>query len=144
MKVEPRSTSLPVNEWIGELLSRVRQLPEVDSAGGVYLTPMELGSIGQGTWAIAEGQPETTQQANRNPIVNYQSATADYFTAMGIPLRRGRMFSEEDRATSPRVTLISESTAAAFFPGQDPVGKRFKAASFNANQRESLKGCGGR
>jgi ABC-type antimicrobial peptide transport system permease subunit len=44
------------------------------------------------------------------------------------------MFSEEDRATSPRVTLISESTAAAFFPGQDPVGKRFKAASFNANQ----------
>ncbi len=135
MKVEPRSTSLPVNEWIGELLSRVRQLPEVDSAGGVYLTPMELGSIGQGTWAIAEGQPETPEQANRNPVVNYQSATADYFKAMGIPLRRGRMFSEEDRATSPRVTLISESTAAAFFPGQDPVGKRFKAASFNANQR---------
>ncbi len=134
MKVEPRSTSVPVNEWIGELLARVRGLSEVESAGGVYLTPMELGSIGQGTWAIAEGQPETPQQANSNPIVNYQSATPDYFKAMGIPLRRGRMFSEEDRATSPRVTLISESTAAAFFPGQDPVGKRFKAASFNANQ----------
>ena len=111
----------------------MRQLPEVATAGGVYLTPMELGSIGQGTWAIAEGQPETPQQANSNPIVNYQSATADYFAAMGIPLRRGRMFTEEDRATSPRVALISESTAAAFFPGQDPVGKRFKAASFNAN-----------
>jgi putative ABC transport system permease protein len=134
IKVEPRSTSLPVNEWIGALLARVRQLPEVDSAGAVYLTPMELGSIGQGTWAIAEGQPETPQQANANPIVNYQSATADYFKAMGIPLRRGRMFSEEDRATSPRVALISESTASAFFPGQDPVGRRIKAASFNANQ----------
>ena len=60
IKVEPRSTPLPVNEWIGELLSRVRQLPEVAVAGGVYLTPMELGSIGQGTWAIAEGQPETS------------------------------------------------------------------------------------
>ncbi len=129
MKVEPRSTSLPVSEWIGELLTRVRQLPEVDSAGSVYLTPMELGSIGQGTWAIAEGQPETGEQANRNPVVNYQSATPDYFKAMGIPLRRGRMFSAEDRATSPRVTLISESTAAAFFPGQDPVGKRLKAAA---------------
>ena len=129
IKVEPRSTSLPVNQWIGNLLVRVRQLPEVATAGGVYLTPMELGSIGQGTWAIAEGQPETGEQANRNPVVNYQSATPEYFTAMGIPLRRGRMFSEEDRATSPRVTLISESTAAAFFPGQDPVGKRFKAAA---------------
>ncbi len=135
IKVEPRSTPLPVNEWIGELLSRVRQLPEVAVAGGVYLTPMELGSIGQGTWAIAEGQPETSGTANSNPIVNYQSATPDYFRAMGIPLLRGRMFSEEDRATSPRVALISESTAAAFFPGQDPVGKRFKAASFNANDR---------
>ncbi len=55
---------------------------------------------------------------------------------MGIPLLRGRMFSEEDRATAPRVALISESTAAAFFPGQDPIGKRIKAASFNANQRD--------
>jgi putative ABC transport system permease protein len=94
---------------------------------------MELGSIGQGTWAIAEGQPETPQQANSNPIVNYQSATPEYFAAMGIPLLRGRMFSDEDRAPSPRVALISESTAAAFFPGQNPVGKRVKAASFNAN-----------
>ncbi len=134
MKVEPRTTSMPVNTWMDELLTRVRQLPQVDTAGAVYLTPMELGSIGQGTWAIAEGQPETPEQANRNPMVNYLSATPEYFDAMRIPLRRGRMFSDEDRATSPRVTLISESTAAAFFPGQDPVGKRFKAASANADR----------
>jgi putative ABC transport system permease protein len=134
LKVEPRGTSMPVNAWIDELLAQVRRLPQVDTAGAVYLTPMELGSIGQGTWAIAEGQPETPEQANRNPIVNYQSATPEYFTAMGIPLRRGRLFSEEDRATSPRVTLISESTAAAFFPGQDPVGKRFKAASATSDR----------
>ncbi len=134
MKVEPRSTSLPVNTWIGELLTRVRQLPQIDTAGAVYLTPMELGSIGQGTWAIAEGQPDTSEQANRNPMVNYLSATPEYFAAMRIPLLRGRMFSEEDRATSPRVALISERTAAALFPGQDPVGKRLKAASFDADR----------
>lgn len=133
IKVEPRGTSMPANQWIGELLGRVRQLPAVVTAGGVYLTPMELGSIGQGTWAIAEGQPETGEQANRNPMVNYLSATPEYFAAMGIPLRRGRMFSEADRASSPRVTLISESTALAFFPGQDPVGKRFKAAAFDGS-----------
>ena len=50
-------------------------MPEVESAGAVYLTPMELGTIGQGTWAVAEGQPETPETANANPIVNYQSAT---------------------------------------------------------------------
>jgi putative ABC transport system permease protein len=135
LKVEPRSTAMPVNTWIRELLTRVNQLPHVDTAGAVYLTPMELGSIGQGTWAIAEGQPETGEQANRNPMVNYLSATPEYFTAMAIPLRRGRMFSDQDRATAPRVTLISESTAAAFFPGQDPIGKRFKAAAFDGSGR---------
>lgn len=134
LKVEPRGTSLPINEWIDDLLARVRTLPEVRTAGVVYLTPMELGSIGQGTWALAEGQPETPEQASRNPIVNYQSATPDYFAAMDIPLLRGRMFSADDRATSPRVSLISESTAAAYFPGQDPVGKRIKAAAFNADR----------
>ena len=66
---------------------RSRRCREVEAAGAVYLTPMELGSIGQGTWAIAEGQPESPQTASSNPIVNYLSATPDYFKAMGIPLR---------------------------------------------------------
>ena len=119
-----------------ELLPRDRgRCRKSQSAGGVYLTPMELGSIGQGTWAIAEGQPETPQTANSNPIVNYLSATPEYFTAMGIPLLRGRMFIGRGSRDAPRVAMISESTAAAFFPGQDPIGKRIKAASFNANQR---------
>ena len=132
LKVEPRSQSQPVNTWIAELLSEITAMTEVQSAGAVYLTPMELGSIGQGTWAVAEGQPENSQTASANPIVNYLSATPDYFTTMGIPLLRGRLFNADDRAGAPRVALISESTAAAFFPGQDAVGKRIKAASFNS------------
>jgi hypothetical protein len=135
LKVEPRVESPPVNAWISELIPQIAQLPDVASVGAVYLTPMELGTIGQGTWAIGEGQSETPEQASSNPIVNYQAATPDYFKTMKIPLISGRLFSDEDRANAPRVALISESTAAAFFPGQDPVGKRIKAASFNANQR---------
>jgi predicted permease len=135
VKVEPRDQSRPINTWMSEFIPQIAQLPDVESAGAVYLTPMELGTIGQGTWAIGEGQPETPEQANRNPIVNYQAATADYFRTMRIPLITGRSFTDEDRDNAPRVALISESTAAAFFPGQNPVGKRIKAASFNANQR---------
>jgi hypothetical protein len=66
---------------------------------------------------------------------DYLSATPGYFAAMDIPLVRGRLFTDADRARSPRVVLISESAAAAFFPGQDPIGKRFKAASCNDNDR---------
>jgi putative ABC transport system permease protein len=133
LKVEPRIDPPLINQWVADFLPQIAAMPEVEAAGAVYLTPMEFGSIGHGTWAIAEGQPENAETAQRNPIVNYLGATPDYFRAMNIPLRRGRMFSDDDRTTSPRVTLISESTAAAFFPGQDPIGKRLKAASFNGN-----------
>jgi putative ABC transport system permease protein len=134
LKVEPRSQAQPVNTWLTDLLRDINTMPEVEAAGGVYVAPMEFGTVGHGTWAIAEGQPETSLVASGNPIVNYHTATPDYFRAMRIPLRRGRMFSDDDRATSPRVALISESTAAAFFPGQDPVGKRIKAAGFSDNR----------
>jgi len=131
VKVEPRDQSQPVNTWIMDFLPQVAALGEVESVGGVYVRPLEFGSIGHGTWAVAEGQVESAQTASSNPIVNYHAASVDYFKAMRIPLVRGRLFTDDDRAGGPRVALVSESTAAAFFPGQDPIGKRIKAASFD-------------
>jgi predicted permease len=131
VNVEPRDQSRPVNTWITDFLPQITALPEVDAAGGVYVRPLEFGSIGHGTWAVAEGQVESPQTASSNPIVNYHAASAGYFEAMRIPLLRGRMFTDDDRGGGPRVALVSESTAAAFFPGQDPIGKRIKAASFD-------------
>ena len=131
MKVEPRSDGQAASAWVADLLADVRAMNEVASAGAVYLTPMELGAVGQGTWTVAEGQIESAETANNNPMLNYLTATPDYFKAMGIPLVRGRLFTGDDRAQGPRVALISESTAATFFPGQDPIGKRIKAAGFS-------------
>ena len=67
IKVEPRDQPQPVNTWITELLPQIAAMPEVEAAGGVYLTPMEFGSIGHGTWAIAEGQPETVANCQQQP-----------------------------------------------------------------------------
>jgi putative ABC transport system permease protein len=129
LKVNPRVDAQPDNLWVRALLPHVAALPEVESAGAVYLTPMELGSIGQGLLVTLDGQrPDAARQ---NPLLNYQVATPDYFRTMRIPLIRGRHFTDDDRAGSPRVAIISESMAAALFPGQDPIGKRFNAASFS-------------
>jgi predicted permease len=50
----------------------------------------------------------------------------DYFAALGLPVRRGRGFTAQDTAGSPAVGVISEAHATGCWPGQDPVGHRFR------------------
>src|SRR5215472_17310728 len=57
-------------------------------------------------------------------IADYVSASPSYFRVLGIPLLRGRVFSESDSPTTALVTIISESLAHAYFPNEDPLGKR--------------------
>lgn len=128
LNVEPRAETPPANEWMRELLTRVAAMPPVEAVGGVSLTPLELGAIGQGTWVLMEDQPSTPEAARQNPVLNYQVATPGYFRAMRIPLKRGRLFDEKDVANAPRVSIISERTAQLLFPGQDPVGRRLRIA----------------
>jgi putative ABC transport system permease protein len=51
-------------------------------------------------------------------------ASDDYFRALGVPLRRGRLFTERDRADAPPVALVDDELARRYWPGDDPIGKR--------------------
>src|SRR5262245_52452999 len=63
----------------------------------------------------------------RNTILNCVSVTPHYLRAIGIPLKAGREFTEQDGGDAPQVVIISETMARnAFAPGVDPVGKRIK------------------
>jgi putative ABC transport system permease protein len=55
-------------------------------------------------------------------------ATPGYFQAIGIPLRRGRMFSESDREGSTPVVLLTESAVRQYFPDEDPIGRKIVLA----------------
>jgi predicted permease len=59
--------------------------------------------------------------------------TPGYFEAMRIPLRRGRRFTENDGKDAPLVAMINETMARKFWPGQDPIGRRFKMSSPDGN-----------
>ncbi len=56
----------------------------------------------------------------------YHVITPDYFRAMGTPLRRGRLFSERDDYGAPRVAIVADTMAKQVWPGEDPIGKRFR------------------
>jgi predicted permease len=57
---------------------------------------------------------------------------ADYFRAMEIPLRRGRLFTDRDVRTAPRVIVVDEHMAAQLWPSEDAVGKRIRTGGFDA------------
>src|SRR5205085_284108 len=70
-----------------------------------------------------EGQPKPATQGDMSWAIDY-IVEPDYLRAMGIPLHKGRFFSDQDNAHSPDVVVVDDVFARKFFPNQDPIGKR--------------------
>ncbi len=103
-----------------QLWGRLEQMPGVSASGGV--TSLPLSQAYAWTPITVEG---------RTPLPGEKFLNADervvgghYFEAMGIPLRRGRYFDEQDDINKPHVVLVDEFMAEQLWPGKDPVGKR--------------------
>jgi predicted permease len=101
------------------LLQRVRRLPGV-TAAGLVSTPPGGGWEDDDAFTIPERPPSSFQLEN-----HALSRTADpgYFTAMQIPLIRGRFFANQERLDRDQYVIISRKFADEFFPGDNPIGK---------------------
>jgi putative ABC transport system permease protein len=107
------------------IVERLRALPGVESAAAAGQIP--LGGNGD-TWGFhIEGRPAGAE----DPSVERYSVTPDYFSVMRIPLRRGRLFTDGDRASSEFVMLIGERTARVLWPGADPIGQRVRIGGYS-------------
>ncbi|HEY9283912.1 MAG TPA: ABC transporter permease [Pyrinomonadaceae bacterium] len=106
-------------EFYEQLLARVAALPGVEAAGLGSTAPL-LGHASMTSLGI-EGRAEGNEAG-----VGLHSVSPDYFKTLGIPVLRGRAFTERDRPGAPRVALVNQTAAAQLFPGEDPVGKRIK------------------
>ncbi len=103
-----------------QLTDRVRALPGVQAAG--ITTNIPLGGNYSDSVILAEGYAMSPGESLISP---YQSsASAGYFEAMSIPLKRGRLFTASDDQRAPKVLLVDERLAQRFWKGQDPVGRR--------------------
>ncbi|HEV2500868.1 MAG TPA: ABC transporter permease [Terriglobia bacterium] len=107
------------------VLERVRALPGVDLAAIARDLPL-VGANPSSPFSIA-GQP--AQSPQERPIARYRAISPDYFRTMGIPLVKGRAFTEEDDATGPAVVIISQGMARRFWPHRSPIGDQIKPAS---------------
>ena len=103
-----------------QLLEKVKTLPGVQAVGATNVVPLS-GNDFVLAFEI-DGRPPLPPGTGQS--TNYYSASADYFKAMGIPLRRGRWFTERDTNDTPKVAVINETMAQKIFPNEDPIGKR--------------------
>jgi predicted permease len=105
------------------VVDQLAALPGVLSAGAVQGFPF-VGDVAPVFFRIGG------RSVPRDPpVAAVFGVSGNYFRAMGIPLLRGRDFDAHDTATSPRVTLINETSARALFPGEDPIGHRMAATT---------------
>ena len=111
-----------------QLVQRVAQVPGVQSVGTVDNLPFSGNEFNVG-YSI-EGQPPLN--AAERPRAFLRNVSPNYFEAMGIPLRKGRGFTESDNANAPAATIINETAARKFWPNEEPLGKRFKRGSVDS------------
>ena len=100
-------------------LERISRLPGVEAAGLTSQLPIAGGDTNGGV--DIEGR---TFPPGGRPVAQKRIVSPDYFAAMGIPVRSGRVFSSTDNARAPAVMVVSETFARQQFPGEDPIGKR--------------------
>jgi putative ABC transport system permease protein len=99
---------------------RIQTLPGVKSVGAIDNLPLS-GIHGGGPFTI-EGHP--TESDADAPSAYRCVVSVNYFQAMGIPLLRGREFTQRDRDGTPTPLIINETAAHRYWPGQNPVGSR--------------------
>ncbi|HEY6252481.1 MAG TPA: ABC transporter permease [Candidatus Angelobacter sp.] len=105
-----------------ELLRRLRSLPGVDSAALVDNLPMDAIR-----YTSFEIEGHAISQRSAAPSADDARVTPDFFRAMNIPLRQGRLFTEEDAEMNPAKTVIlNETLARQWWPNQNPVGSHIR------------------
>jgi putative ABC transport system permease protein len=112
-----------------QLLERLKAIPGVLSAAECdEEPPLKFDS----TDVIIPGRPHVERWEARQ-----ESVSEDYFETLGVPLLRGRDFSEDDVNTARHVMVINQAFARQYFPGEDPLGHKVKLAALDQKYRDA-------
>ncbi|HLK20029.1 MAG TPA: ABC transporter permease, partial [Bryobacteraceae bacterium] len=114
-----------------ELHRKLSAIPGVRDASTVSVLPLSGRSYPTTFTIVDRNMPGW-----RMPTTNCLAIGKEYFTTMGVPLLRGRVFGESDNERSPKVVIISETIANTFFAGQNPIGQKLTVWRESNDPRE--------
>ncbi len=113
-------TAAARQNFFATALERLRRIPGV--TGVAMASTLPVSGRGVGAWFNILDKPLPPTQTP--PSVPYRVVDPGYLRALGIPLLRGRDFTDDDRLDGTRAVIVSESVARRFWPGDDPLGKK--------------------
>jgi len=105
--------------FFNQLFEKIDAVPGVVAAGGTSFLPLAGLGAATGFQIVGREKPAPGQE----PVTDVRVVTHDYFKAMGVPLKRGRLFDARDAGTGVRRVIINEAIAKKYFPGEDPIGR---------------------
>ena len=105
-----------------QVIDNVKAIPGVQSAGAVLSLPLRGDRFALGRSVITEGRPMRPEEAVN---ARHLTVTGDYFQTLQIPLKAGRLFTDQDNSQSPKVVIISEKMARELWPNENPIGRHF-------------------
>jgi putative ABC transport system permease protein len=108
--------------FMQQVTSGLSEIPGVESAGIVNSLPFG-GGFGSRYFQI-EGRPP--QPPGQGLNANFNLSGPGYFRTLGIPVLRGRDFSDQDTQGRPEVAIINAEMARQFWPDEDPLGQRIR------------------
>jgi predicted permease len=121
------SSQAQIDTFNNRLLRQLRELPGVEGVGITSTLPTTGGGIAA---FVADGyvDPRGADQTAASP----SQVIGDYFKAIGIPLVRGRYFTESDNADNQLVVIVNHEFANHYWPNQDPLGKRMRIGTMKS------------
>jgi predicted permease len=122
--MDPYRTAAQEAVLLREILRRSRTLSGVEEAAVGDEDALPLGHSQPSRLPLIRESIETME--NQAPLIESPIVSPEYFHLLGMPLERGRVFSEQDIETTPQVAVINEAAARTYWPNQDPVGKRVR------------------
>jgi len=115
-------TNAKINTYNDQLIERINSVRGVEAAGLSISIPPNNLEISD-SFSI-EGRP--TPAGATEDFVPILMVSPEYFTALGVPILRGRGFAATDKEGAPPVVIINQTLADRYFSGEDPVGHRLK------------------
>jgi putative ABC transport system permease protein len=104
------------------VLDRLSSLPGVTNVGAGVSVPFS-GNAGSASFSI-EGRP--SPPGDPGPHGDIDLVTPDYFASLKIPLRSGRVFTNQDQQSTQPVVIVDETLAKQYWPNEDPLGKHMR------------------